>query len=448
VIRLDQDAFESALAVIVPEWRSRRHCVALSGGLDSTVLLDLVAAAGPAGLRACHVDHGLHAASADWREFCARRCEALGVAYTAVKVRVPSIPGESPEAAAREARYAVLRDGLREGEILLCAHHADDQAETVLLQLLRGGGPAGLAAMPALKRWGPGWLCRPLLAFERDALRACAERRGLRWIEDPSNADPGADRNYVRHRVLPILRDRWPGLAATLGRSARHSAAAAGIVEERAAEDLAGCALGATVNLGPLRALSAERQRQVLRQWIRARGLPLPDSRRLETLRTDLVEGRSGSGGQVDWNGAGVRRFRDRLYLLEAAAIRRLSRPPPSRPWPEPAPLPLGDGLGTLLAEPVSGEGLAASLFGPRGLEVRWRRGGERIRPAPAARRRRLKSLLREAGVLPWMRDRVPLIYADGDLVAVGDLWLSGDWRAGSGEPGYRIRWSGRPPLL
>jgi tRNA(Ile)-lysidine synthase len=448
-MRLDQDVFESALAQACPEWPSRRHCVALSGGLDSMVLLDLMAAAGPAGLRARHVDHGLQAASPRWREFCARRCEALGVAFTAAEVRVPCAPGESPEAAARKARYAALRDGLQDGEVLHCAHHADDQAETVLLQLLRGGGPAGLAAMPALKPWGPGWLCRPLLAFERDALRTYARRRGLSWIEDPSNADPGPDRNYLRHQVVPVLRARWPGLAATLGRSARHSAAAAGIVEERAAEDLAGCAAGATtVALGPLRALTPERQRQALRHWIRARGLPLPDSRRLETMRRDLVEGPTGPAGQVDWDGASVRRYRERLYLLEGATIRRLSRPPPARSWPEPAPLPLGDGLGTLLAEPASGEGLAASLFADRGLEVRWRTGGERIRPAPAARRRRLKSLLREAGILPWMRNRVPLIYADGDLVAVGDLWLSGDWRAGSGEAGYRIRWAGRPPLL
>ncbi len=447
MVRLDTDLFATGLTGLLPDWRGRSHCVALSGGLDSMALLDLMRAAGPARLRACHVDHGLNPASSRWRDFCARHCERLDVPFVALRVAVASDRGVSPEAAARAARYEALGRELAPGEVLHCAHHADDQAETVLLQLLRGGGPAGLAAMPPLIPWEAGWLCRPLLGVHRETLLAYASGRGLRWIEDPSNEQLRPDRNYLRHRVMPLLRARWPGLAATVGRSARHSAAAARLLAERAAEDLALCRAGEALGLVPLRRLSEERQRQVLRHWARVRGLPPPDSRRLGQLLADLVRRRGAGGGQVDWPGAGVRRFRDRLYLLDETSLARLASPPRPAAWRAPEPLALGEGLGTLVAEPARGDGVAAALVDDRSLQIRWRAGGERIRPAPAARRRRLKSLMREAGILPWMRGRVPLVYAGDELVAVGDLWLSADWRAGAGEAGYRILWADRPAL-
>lgn len=444
---LDLVAFESALAAEFSDWQHRRYCVALSGGMDSTVLLHLAAGAVTDRLRAIHVDHGLHPDSGDWRDGAASGCAALGVPFTSLAVEVETAAGLSPEAAARTARYDALAAALEPAEILLTAHHADDQAETVLLQLLRGAGPAGLAAMPTSTDFAGGLLCRPLLGFERVTLADYARRHGLAWRDDPSNDDVQADRNYLRHRVLPRLRERWPSLTATIGRSARHSAAAANLVRQQATVDLADCRRGATLALAPLRELSRPRAREVLRHWVRARRLPPPDSRHTERLLDELTAADGAAGGCVEWPGAGVRRFRDRLFLLDEEAGAWLDTSPAPLSWQRPGRLSLGPGLGELRADPAAGEGCVADLWRRGPVEVRWRAGGERIRPGPGRPRRRLKSLLQEAGVPPWLRDRLPLIYADGELAAVGDLWLSGDWQVQPDEPGYRLRWSERPEL-
>jgi tRNA(Ile)-lysidine synthase len=444
---LDLAALEAALAAEFSDWRRRQYCVALSGGLDSTVLLHLAAGALPDGLRAVHVDHGLHTDSGDWRDSAAAFCAALGVPFIGLAVKVDTMPGESPEAAARGARYGALAAALEPGEVLLTAHHADDQAETVLLQLLRGAGPAGLAAMPASATFADGRLCRPLLGFERAALENYARRHGLAWREDPSNADIRADRNFLRHRVLPRLRERWPSLTATIGRSARHSAAAADLVRRQATADLGDCLHGETLALAPLRELSRVRARAVVRHWVLARGLPPPDSRHTERLLDELTPADGAGGGRVDWSGAGVRRFRDRLFLLDEEAGNWLDNSPAPLSWQRPGRLSLGPGLGELWADPAAGEGCVADLWRRGPVDVRWRCGGERISPGRGRPRRRLKSLLREAGVPPWLRDRLPLIYVGGELAAVGDLWLSGDWQARPDEPGYRLRWAARPEL-
>ena len=444
---LDLAAFESVLAAELGDWRQRHYRVAVSGGLDSTVLLHLAAGAKTDGLRAVHVDHGLHPDSGEWRDCASAGCAALGVPFISLAVDVDAAAGESPEAAARAARYDALAAALEPGEILLTAHHADDQAETVLLQLLRGAGPAGLAAMPASTAFAGGRLCRPLLGFERATLADYAHLHGLTWREDPSNADVRADRNYLRHRVLPRLRERWPSLAATVGRSARHSAAAADLVRQQATADLAVCLRGATLALAPLRELTRTRAREVLRHWVLARGLPPPDSRHTERLLEELTPADGAGGGRVGWPGASVRRFRDRLFLLDEETGTWLDTAPAPLSWPHPERLPLGPGLGELRAEPAAGEGCIADLWRRGPVDVRWRCGGERISPGRGRPRRRLKSLLREAGVPPWLRDRLPLIYADGELAAVGDVWLSGDWQAQPGEPGYRLHWAARPEL-
>jgi tRNA(Ile)-lysidine synthase len=211
---------------------SRRYCIAFSGGMDSLVLLVAMARIidrfQPGALRAVHVHHGLHAQADGWEEACRTHCEALGIPLTVLRVDARAARGESPEARAREVRYAALAEALAPGEVLLTAHHADDQLETVLIQLLRGAGVAGLAAMPVETPFGAGWHQRPLLGFPRASLQAWAQSQQLpEWVRDPANQQPRFARNHLRHEVLPAIRAHWPGAAAAASRAARHCAEAA-----------------------------------------------------------------------------------------------------------------------------------------------------------------------------------------------------------------------------
>ena len=231
------------------------YWVAVSGGLDSRVLLEAMAALRAvldAPLRAAHVDHGLHPDSATWAAFCAEACAGLGVPLHTLRINARAPPGASPEAYARTLRYQALRGVVGAGDVLLTGHHLDDQAETVLLQLLRSAGPHGLAGMPRCTPWEGAWLCRPLLDFPRQALREFARARGLRWIEDPSNDSTRFERNILRHQVIPILGRRWPGIARTLAQAADRQADAAAVLDAIASEDLQG------VRRGCEGALSAE----------------------------------------------------------------------------------------------------------------------------------------------------------------------------------------------
>ncbi|NIR59118.1 MAG: tRNA lysidine(34) synthetase TilS, partial [Gammaproteobacteria bacterium] len=288
---------DDLVAVLAHHAPAARYWVAYSGGLDSLVLLHALAARRDrlgAPLAAVHVDHGLHPDSGRWAAHCARTCAALGVPYECRVVEATAASGESPEAAARRARYEALAGLLEPGACLLTAHQRDDQAETLLLQLLRGAGPDGLAGMPMCRPLGAGWHLRPLLDWERADLHAYARAQGLEWVEDASNRDTGIDRNYLRHIVLPALRERWPGAPATLARAARHQAEAAellvalGRADARAAADAA----PGTLRASALRDLPAPRQRNLLRAWIARAGLPAPSAAQLERVRLDVCASR------------------------------------------------------------------------------------------------------------------------------------------------------------
>lgn len=396
-----------------------RYAVAYSGGLDSHVLLHALHALGPAlgaELRALHIDHGLHSRSGDWARHCEAIGRLLGLSVQRIDVAAAPAPGESPEAAAREARYAALRQQLREGEILLTAHHLDDQAETLLLQLLRGAGPAGLAAMPNCQPFGAGHLARPLLGFTREALREYADAQALVWIEDPSNAEREYDRNFLRHAVLPHLAARWPAFAATLGRAAGHQADAAELLEEMGALDLRHAATGErALAISALRTLSTARQRNLLRHWIRGQRLRVPDTRQLEAIRLEVAGARPDAQPRVVWPGGEVRRYRDALYALADAPPEGLSG---VYTWADPArPLDI-PALGRLQLAPAAA-GLCAEALAGAPLTVRFRQGGERCRVPGRGGSRSLKGLLQEWGVPPWRRGRIPLLYIGDELAAV-----------------------------
>jgi len=425
----------AALAAALADAPPGPLCIGYSGGLDSTVLLHACAAQAVLrgqGLRALHVDHGLQPQSADWAAHCQRRCAELGVALTVLQVCVARDGGRGLEAAAREARHAAFAQELAAGETLVLAHHRDDQAETVLLRLLRASGSAGLAGMAALRRFGGGQLWRPLLALPRATLEAYARAHGLDWIDDPSNADPRHDRNLLRHAVLPVLRERWPGADAALARSAR-------LLREDAErlERLDRLQLAAVQGLDPsvlsvsgLLALDGASRRGVVRLWLRELGLPAPPAAVIDRVDR-LLDARADATPLLAWPGAELRRYRDGLHAMAPLA-------PPARDWSRhwdgSTPLALPSGFGIL---ELAGDALR---FDPP-LLVAPRRGGERLRLPGRSHHAPLKDALQQLGVPPWLRERLPLLHAtDGTLLAAGDLVLADAWHAHAN--GRQLRWT------
>ncbi len=420
----------------------QRLCVAYSGGLDSEVLLQVLHGlrghlAAP--LVAVHVDHGLHGDAKAWAERCRQACERLGVPFTVLTVDGKAEPGQSPEAAARQVRYQAFADWLKEGDCLLTAHHEDDQAETVLLQMLRGSGPPGLAAMPLLRSLGRAYHGRPLLYFCRAQLRAYAKDHGLDWIEDPSNQQCHLDRNRLRHEIIPKLRERWPGIGTTLARVADNQAEAATLLDELAQLDLAGMegSVANTLSVAGLTGLDPRRCRNLLRYWFRLRELPVPSRAVLKRIEEDLLRARWDGMPRVAWLGSEVRRYRDLLY-----AFKPLPHHDPTQcvTWEPGEPLQLPSAGGVLYGEAVVGEGLK-SQYCDRPLAIRFRHGGERCRPVGRQHHHRLKHLFQERGVPPWERDRTPLIYVGDQLAAIAGLWVCESFQAGPEEVGLCIRW-------
>lgn len=415
--------------------------VGFSGGLDSTVLLHALAALDAArarGLHALHVDHGLHPDSPLWAAHCRRVADDLGVPLRSVRVAVERDGGHGPEAAARRARRAAMHEALATGDVLALAHHADDQAETVLLKLLRGAGPEGLGAMRKLRRVGGHWLWRPLLDLPRAVLRDYANAHGLDWIEDPSNADVALDRNRLRAEIVPRLRARWPRFEDSLAQSARWARAAADFIDAEATRALARVrALDpATLRWRAWLDLPEALRDPVLRRWLRDIGRPEPTSAQSAELARQLACADADRLPCLRWPGCELRRYRDLVH-----AMAPLREPPPdwTRTWlGEPLSLPVG--LGTLRL--VDETDRDAPLDAQAALHVHFRRGGEWLRLPGQTHRRELRDLFQQAGIPPWQRARLPMIStADGELLAVADLWLTDAGRRWFGAHGRRLEW-------
>ncbi len=416
--------------------------VAFSGGADSTALLHAVAALPGCRARALHVDHGLQAQSAAWAKHCVAVAAGLGVECRVLRADISpaAIDAEGVEGAARQARYRLLADAMADGECLLTAQHREDQLETVLLQLVRGAGLPGLAAMPASASFAGGRLLRPLLEFGRAELCAYLDAAGIDWLEDPANRDPRFDRSFLRSEILPRLLGRWPAAGHNALRSAGHVAEGAELLRQLAAADLDDCDAGeGRLHAGRLRRLPAARQRNALRHWLRSAGCRAPDARRLDRLLAEVVAG-EGEQPRLRLGETEVRRWRDRLYLLGGGVIELPGEPLTLAAG---ARLALPGGLGTLTLVPGAPVGLDPALV-EAGCHVRFRSGGESLAPAAGRPTRRLKQLLQEAGIVPWMRGLLPLVYCGGELVAVADLWTAAQRQR---EGGVAVVWQDRPPL-
>lgn len=407
-------------------------CVAFSGGPDSAALLHALASLPQArarGLRALHVDHGLHAQSADWAQQVQDFCAHLSIPCEVHAVHVAGTAGEGIEAAARHARYAAFARSLQAGEWLLLGHHREDQAETVLLKLLRGAGPEGLGGMRASRPLGVGTLWRPLLATPRARLRDYAQAHALPCIDDPSNADTRLGRNHVRHEILPRLARHWPQAvqsilhSAALCRAADESLRARWLAAFAALHDPATGSLDAHGWL----ALDEALRSPLLDHWLHARGLPAPTTAQRRQVERQCGA-RTGQQPCVRWPGA-------ELYIWKSRLWSQAPRLPIDPGWKadwcgEPLALPDGSELAL-----VPGRRLDVTLA------VRLRQGGERIKPSGDRHTRELRDLFQQVALPPWRREGCPLIYAGDELIAVADLWRTTRGEALFDGLGVSLRW-------
>ena len=422
-----------ALPDLLMRNEGRPLMVGYSGGLDSSVLLHALALhpeSRTSGLRAIHVHHGLNSDADAWAAHCQRNCDHLGVELLVERVQV-SNTGLGREGEARAARHAAFARHLRDGEVLALAHHGDDQAETFLLRALRGSGVDGLAAMRPWRVYAHGWLWRPLLEMSRDAMREYAATHGLTWIEDPSNTDASLDRNFLRTRLMPLLRARWPHAGASFARSATLSAEAAELLD--ASDDIALNAVRGTddtLAVEALQALSPARRARVLRRWVAQLGLPPLTGNGIAHIETDLLVASADAGARFEWTSACIQHWRGRLHAQFVPV-------PMPRDWmhqwdgSEVLQLPTGATL------ELHG---AARFEAP--LRVHARHGGERIILPGRAHHHALKHVFQDLDIPPWRRIGMPLLTdTDGALQAAGDRILSASFAAWLQARGARLDW-------
>jgi len=439
-------------------------CVGYSGGLDSTVLLHLLAdlrGEFAFHLSAVHVHHGLSPQADVWVIHCRQQCAGLEVPLRVERVVVKRA-GHGLEAAAREARYRVF-SGLAVDALAL-AQQRDDQAETVLLQLLRGAGMKGLASMPEERALGPIKLLRPLLAVPRHEIEAYAHAHGLSWVDDASNVDTDLRRNAVRHHLMPLLEELFPGAAIALAQAAAQFAESAGLLDALARQDGAAAISPEGLSVARLAELDAARARNLLRHYLELHGIPIQRERLREAL-SQMLEARADAQPVVDFGAATLRRFQGHVVLVR---IKSTPRPPQDRfgggsagasparrrrgaslfhinppaadartwHWRGEAELDLG-AAGSLCFTAAAGQGVRL----PDRATVRLRVGGEQLRPVAPGPARTLKNLLREAGIAPWLRQRLPLVYVDGRLAWAAEIGVDAAFQAGPDETGWLISW-------
>ena len=454
-----------------PPRAASRWVVGFSGGLDSTALLALCAAwrdqAGPGlELVAVHVHHGLSDQADNWLRHCERVCQQLNVAFISQCIEIVPTPQRSTEQLAREGRYGVFRQMCRAEDLLLLAHHQDDQVETLLYRLMRGSGALGLGAMASFNESAGLAIWRPLLQVSRADLDSWVRQRGLPWVEDPSNQDTRYDRNFIRNEIVPALAKRWPAVRSTLSRSARLAAESAALNEVLAAMDISPAetaADGGSLVVSQLQCLEALRLKNVLRYWLRQQGASLPSERVLAQAVTAVRDYHEEQNTLIDWQQAGssrrwqLRTFQGHLWLL------------PEQPVPDPewhgtlspgTALALPAGMGQLLwvapddapnapeLQQTNGAVTLAADPANQSLTVRFRRGGERFQPAGRPTKS-LKKWLHEWRVPPWQRERLPLVFRGDQLIWVPGYGVAAGCEAPPGSPDtVTVVWHSPGPVL
>jgi len=433
--------FQTSLESLSKLHDTKNYVIAYSGGVDSLVLLHCLKQTNVA-MRAVHVHHGLQVVADDWVKHCQQTCEKFNIPLDVLYVDAEKKQRTSPEESARNARYLALQDNLKEGECLLTAQHLNDQAETLLLQLFRTASSAGLSAMPVHKSFGEHVHIRPLLSFNRKEIESYARQNGLDWIEDPSNQDVTFDRNFLRKDILPLLEKRWPEVITQLSTVASLQSNNLQVLEGMAAVDLANAItaqntslkfcvfeIQSMLSITKLKQLSSSRLLNLLRYWVIVTLKKQPTRNLLEEIEKALINSQADANPDILFAGHAFRKFQENLYLLKINAESVVQN---QFIWEPSSPLKLSSLNAQLKAVMVIGEGLNKTLL-DKPLTVRFRQGGEKFHPTGRRHSQSLKKLLQEAGIPPWERDAVPLVYFDDELIAVVGLWISRDFFVGEG---------------
>ena len=399
----------------------KKLVVAYSGGLDSHVLLHLLAnipSTQKIQVRAIHVDHGLQSIAKQWPQHCLTVCKHLSIKCEIVRLNLSILEGESLEAVAREARYHAFSQHLQQNELLVTAHHQDDQAETVLIQLFRGAGINGLAAMPLINAFAASQHLRPLLDQSHDAVMQYAQQHGLDFIEDPSNQDQRFDRNFLRHAILPRLKNRWKSISKVLMRVAQHQAEAKHLLAEYLQQDLPRLAgkVGGTLSIKKLKQLSSPRCKAVIRYFLDEKGFLAPSEKKLQHILSDVLRAQPSAVPCVQWQGVEVRRYQDDFYAIPPLMVHNTQQ---IICWEVKHPLRLPQLQRILKVDQL--DAINSLLETNQTVEVRFRQGGERMYQVQRKCTQRLKKIFQEKQLPPWERDRTPLIYINNKLVLV--LW-------------------------
>lgn len=384
--------------------------LAYSGGLDSTVLLHRLAnSEAKSKIKVIHINHDLSPNAKQWEQHCQTQCDSLKLPLQIIKVKAKADQGESPEAAARNARYAAFKSLMQEGGVLLTAHHQDDQIETFFLQLFRGAGIKGLAAMPVEKTFCKGSLVRPLLEYSRADLERHAKEHRLQWVEDESNFDTNFQRNFLRQTIIPKLKQTWPGMNQSVLRSVEHCQEANELLDDLAAIDLDCVQISEAhskkyqLNITKLLNLSSSRRFNLLRYWIQQQGHKLPSQKKLIEIDKSVLQAKEDANPIVTWEGTEIRRYRNQLYIMA-----------PLKPFDNTQVIPWLDITESLYIKGLD-LSLSPELLEPFNIDnakvsICFRQGGEKIQIPARAGTHDLKKLFQENGIPPWLRERQPLL--------------------------------------
>ena len=420
-----------------------RYIVGYSGGMDSIVLLHtLKSIEKDIPIIALHINHQVNKQSNEWEEFCNKSAIKLGVNFSAYKVDIDHHSGKGAEASMRSARYSIFYDFMKKDDWLLTAHHLNDQTETLLLNLFRGSGPDGLAGINNIRDFSGGKLVRPLLNIDQKYLKAYAKKKNLNWIDDPSNKDNNLDRNYMRNSIIPQLEDRWASLNKRLAKVTQLANETKMHLMDLAEIDIKKIGKVDCYDLDFFRKLPETRQRNLLRYSINKMSLPSPPYNQLLQIIKTIVNSNPNGNPIVSWPGVDVRRYQNQLFLLpQMTANNKLQK---LKIYPDNQPISLGIGMGSISLVHSDNWGIDKEIA-KQGLAIVFREGGENLRPIDSAYNRKLKKLLQEKKIFPWMRNKIPILIYDNEIVCVADFWVAEKF---SKLNGYSFKWHQKPKLV
>ena len=429
------DIIERQIKPLLPN----KFCIAFSGGMDSTVLLHVMKNIidEKSQIRAIHINHNIVDNSKVWTKTCKSICKNFGIDIEIISLEVTH-NGYGLEAAARDERYKKLKEILYENEYLLTAHHEEDQMETVFLRMARGTGLDGLQGINEKYSFGEGIIFRPMLEVSKTSVMDYAKEHQLKWVEDSSNQDTHFDRNFLRKKIIPQFRERWPSIASSVSRLSQLSAQNIKILNQIAEEDIGPIANMNELPLAKLLDKSFERANNMLRYIILANGMSIPSMKTLQDGLKEMLDPETDKS-VIAWKDYCIRKYKNHLYFLSNSDLEP-NKVDVRIPWEIGKTVNLGENIGTIEATFIHGDGLSIEKCKNK-LTISYRQGGELIKPIGHRINKSLKNLFQENQILPWMRDKIPLIYYQDELVSVADLWFNQNYVASQNEAGFVVNW-------